>query len=142
MRADKYEQQQIAEATGCCFTLTVFAKRLVLVAAVQTVRHGVAECVLWQTLATLALEGLGIAGDALVTACLIRAIGTLPTTIADGGPRQASAVIALEGLLRTAVRRALLLVTPILAVLVLVAHEVPRDALPTSTLPLSERKHN
>lgn len=112
----------------------MFTQRLVLVTAIQTVGDRIAERVLRQTLATLALEGLGITGNALVTSRLVASVGTLPSPIANTGARQTCAVVALEGFLGTSLSAAHLLVAAVLAVLVFVAHKVPRDALAIATL--------
>ena len=107
---------------------------LTLVAAVDAVSDGVAERVLRQALATVTAEAATVASDSSVTASLVGAIGTLPLAVADCGSRQTGAVVTLERLCRTPVAATVLFIGAVVAVLVLVTHEVPGDALTIATL--------
>lgn len=65
---------------------------------------------------------------------LVASISALGEPVADFAARQASAVVALEGLRRTSAGFALVLVASVVAISELIADEVPRDALAISAL--------
>ena len=77
--------------------LTLFTHSLVLVTAVDTVSHRIAEGVLRQTLSTLTPETLVVAGYSFVAPGFVTAVGTLPSSVADRSPGQTSTIVTGEG---------------------------------------------